>query len=103
MVWTESIWLAIAIAGAVCGGGWPFLLFAVNVGVLTLFGYDKRAAIRRRARIPERELLFWTALGGSAGAMVGILLFRHKSEKRGVSEWVVLLFVVHCVALACLA
>lgn len=100
MVLAELIWLVVAIAGAVCGGGWPFLLFTVNIGVLFLFGYDKRAAIKRLPRIPEKELLFWTALGGAAGAMVGILLFKHKSAKWSLSGWVVILFVIQCAALA---
>lgn len=100
MVLAEMIWLVFAIAGAVCGGGWPFMLFAVNIGVLVLFGCDKRAAIRRLPRIPEKELLFWTALGGSAGAMVGVLLFKHKSAKRSLTGWVVILFILHCVLLA---
>ena len=103
MVLVELIWLVLALAGSVCGGGWPFLLFAINIGVLLLFACDKRAAIKRLPRIPEKELLFWTALGGSAGAMVGILLFRHKSAKWSLTGWVVILFVIHCALLAYLA
>lgn len=103
MVLAELIWLVLAIAGAACGGGWPFLLFAVNIGVLLLFGCDKRAAIKCLPRIPEKELLFWTALGGSAGAMIGILLFKHKSSKWSLTGWVVILFVFHCALLAYLA
>lgn len=103
MFLAELVWLSLALAGAACGGGWPFLLVSVNAGVFLLFGWDKRAAIRRLPRIPEKELLFWTALGGSAGAMAGIMLFRHKSVKRSFSGWVVLMFAVHCTALACLA
>lgn len=95
----ELICFALVVVGAVCGGGWSFLFFAVNVGVLLLFGYDKRAAIRRLPRIPEKELLFWTALGGSAGAMVGILLFKHKSEKWSLTGWVLALFMIHCALL----
>ena len=103
MVLAEVIWLVFAIAGAACGGGWSFLIVAVNIGVLLLFGCDKRAAIKHLPRIPEKELLFWTALGGSAGAMVGILLFKHKSAKWSLTGWVVILFVIHCVALTYLA
>lgn len=100
MALAELIWLVVAVVGAGCGGGWPFLFFAVNAGVLLLFGYDKRAALKRLPRIPEKELLFWTALGGSAGAMVGILIFKHKSAKLPLTGWVVILFVIHCVLLA---
>lgn len=100
MVLAELIWLVLAVVGAAYGGGLPFLLFAVNIGVLLLFGCDKRAAVKRLPRIPERELLFWTALGGSAGAMVAILLFKHKSAKWSLTGWVVILFALHCALLA---
>lgn len=96
----ELAWLSASVCGAVCGGGWPFLLFGINLGVLVLFAVDKRAAIKRLPRIPERELLFWTALGGSAGAMVALLLFRHKSAKWSVKGWILAFFVVHCALLA---
>ena len=103
MVFAELIWLVFVAVGTVCGGGWPFLLFTINIGVLFLFGWDKRASIKRLPRIPEKELLFWTTLGGSAGAMVGILLFKHKSAKWSLTGWVVILFVLHCALLAYLA
>ncbi len=102
MFLAELVWFFLAVGGAACGGGLPFLLMSVNVGVFLLFGWDKRAAVRRMPRIPEKELLFWTALGGSAGAMAGIILFRHKSGKWTFSGWVVLMFAIHCAALACL-
>ena len=100
MVLTELIWLAFAVLGSLCGGGCPFFFVAINIGVLFLFGYDKRAAVKRLPRIPEKELFIWMALGGSAGAMVGALLFNHKTEKRWMSTWIICIFVIHCILLA---
>lgn len=46
-----------------------------------LFGWDKLLAKLRRRRIPEAALLGCVLLGGSAGGMLGMALFRHKTRK----------------------
>ena len=45
-----------------------------------LFGIDKLRAKRRAWRIRESVLLGITLLGGSAGALLGMSLFRHKTR-----------------------
>ena len=45
-----------------------------------LFGIDKLRAKRRAWRIRESVLLGITMLGGSAGALLGMSLFRHKTR-----------------------
>ena len=46
------------------------------------FGYDKWQAERKQARrVPEATLCLISALGGWAGGLLGLLLFRHKSAK----------------------
>ncbi len=56
-------------------------LYAVNLLALALFGADKRRAVRGQRRIPERVLLGAAVLGGSVGAIGGMLAFRHKTRK----------------------
>lgn len=53
----------------------------VNAAALALFGADKRRAKKARWRVPEARLLLIAALGGSVGALAGMLLFRHKIRK----------------------
>jgi uncharacterized membrane protein YsdA (DUF1294 family) len=61
-------------------------LAIANLAAFFLFGLDKWKA-KRKARRPhvmrirERTLLLWALAGGSAGAILGMRLFRHKTRK----------------------
>ena len=48
---------------------------------LLLFGWDKLTAVRGKWRIPEGVLHACGLLGGGAGGLLGMLLFRHKIRK----------------------
>lgn len=54
----------------------------VNAAAFALFGIDKLRAKRGRRRIPEATLILSAVLGGSVGALGGMLLFRHKIRKK---------------------
>ena len=60
-----------------------FVLYvlAINGATFGAFALDKRAAERRAWRVPERRLLTLAAFGGSAGALLGQQLLRHKTRK----------------------
>ncbi len=45
-----------------------------------LMGMDKRRAVKRAWRIPERTLLTVACLGGGIGASLGMYLLRHKTK-----------------------
>ncbi|MBQ0151608.1 MAG: DUF1294 domain-containing protein, partial [Chryseobacterium sp.] len=47
-----------------------------------LFGLDKQYAILHKRRISEMLLLVFTFFGGTIGAILGMLIFRHKIAKR---------------------
>lgn len=60
-----------------------FLL--IYAGVLNLIGFalmgiDKLKATRRAFRIPEATLFIVALIGGSAGSILGMYLFRHKTR-----------------------
>lgn len=59
-----------------------FYLLAVNVLSLVLMALDKSRARRGRWRIPEKGLFLAAVLGGSAGGIAGMYLFRHKTRRR---------------------
>ena len=62
---------------------WPFaLLAALNGSTFVLYGFDKMLAMLRARRIPER-ILWWAAFaGGPVGAILGMIVFRHKVSKK---------------------
>ena len=54
-----------------------YLVF-VNIAAFGMYGIDKQKAIRKQWRIPEAQLFAVAAIGGSAGALLGMLFFHHK-------------------------
>lgn len=56
-------------------------LFLVNVVTMVCFLVDKARAASHASRIPESTLLGLALVGGSAGALLGMLLVRHKTQK----------------------
>ena len=66
----RTVWLAAAV----------IYLAAVNITAFILYGADKKKAKRGQWRIPEKTLLGIAVIGGSAGAILGMFLFRHKTK-----------------------
>ncbi len=57
---------------------WYIIL--INTAAFAAMGVDKWRALNHRWRIRERRLFLLAVLGGSAGAFVGMWLFRHKTR-----------------------
>ena len=56
-------------------------LIIVNTIAFGMYGVDKQKAIKKQWRIPEAQLLAVAAIGGSAGALLGMQFFHHKTRK----------------------
>lgn len=54
----------------------------MTVMSLLIFGADKFQAKNNRSRIPEKILLISTFFSGTLGAVLGMIVFRHKISKR---------------------
>ena len=52
-----------------------------NIIVFLLYGIDKWKAIRGKWRISEKTLICAAFLMGAIGALAGIRIFRHKTQK----------------------
>jgi uncharacterized membrane protein YsdA (DUF1294 family) len=72
----------------------PYLawLLAVSGAAFVDYGLDKGLSKVKTARVPELILNLMAALGGFAGAWLGMLVFRHKTNvRRHPVIWLVLI------------
>ena len=74
-----------------------YYLLIMNFLTWVIYGLDKGRAKSGKWRIPERTLLILAAIGGSVGALIGMLMFRHKTRKAKFVILVPVLLVIHCV------
>ncbi len=58
---------------------WIYLI-AVNVLLFLVMGADKLRSKRGAWRVRERTLFLLALLGGGAGGLLGMFLFRHKTR-----------------------
>ena len=79
-----------------------FLLFwivATNFTTFVAYGVDKRAAIKKTWRVPEKDLHMLEFLGGWIGAWVGQKFFRHKTAKKSYQAMYKLMIVLEFLAI----
>ena len=57
-----------------------YYLLLINAAGLLLMLVDKWKAKKNRWRVRESTLLMVAALGGSVGCLIGMYLFRHKTQ-----------------------
>lgn len=74
-------------------------LIIINVIAFFAYGIDKIKAKKGRWRTPESVLLLLAFMGGAAGALAGMLLFRHKTQHKNFTILVPMMLVVWCVVI----
>ncbi len=74
-------------------------LGALSVLTFILFGWDKLMAKLGRSRIPEAALLGAAFFGGAIGALLGMLLFRHKIRKAPFPVLIPVFFILQMILL----
>lgn len=57
-------------------------LLAINLLALLFYGVDKYNATKNHRRISEHSLLLLAIAGGSVGAIFGMRLWHHKTQKK---------------------
>ena len=61
------------------------LYIIIYLSLINLLGFlamaaDKRRAVRKKWRVPEKTLFLLAAVGGSIGTWAGMYVFRHKTK-----------------------
>lgn len=72
-------------------------LLIINLITFLLYAIDKRRSIRKAWRIPESVLMGFVTFGGSVGAMLAMLLFRHKTKHAKFTVGVPLILVAQII------
>ena len=73
-------------------------LVAINAVSFVVYGLDKQRAKRSRWRISESALLALALAGGSIGAWMGMLVWRHKTKHKKFRYGIPLIIIVQCIA-----
>lgn len=64
--WQQVLWIYLCV---------------VSLIAFILYGMDKRRAVNRQWRIPESTLILMAWIGGGTGALLGMMVFHHKTQK----------------------
>ena len=59
-----------------------YILLFTTILTFTVFGIDKWKAVKKKRRISELSLLLLSFFGGSFGAIISMIVFRHKISKK---------------------
>ena len=80
---------------------WILLYWSVLCLIsLFQFALDKRKARKGKWRIPEKTLFITAGLGGAAGALLGMKLFRHKTQHKSFTIGIPALLIMHIILAA---
>lgn len=72
-----------------------YVLVALNILAFSLYGVDKYKAKHQLHRISEKTLLLIALCGGSIGALLGMLIFHHKTKHLKFRILLPLFFILH--------
>ena len=75
-----------------------YALIIINIITFFVYGLDKLKAVNHWWRIPEWVLLGLAVAGGSIGAYLGMMIFRHKTLKPLFRFGVPVIILVHVIA-----
>ena len=73
------------------------IILIINVVTFVLFGFDKFRAKTKGFRVPEIVLILLSLFFGGVGALLGMVLFNHKTSKMVFRIIVPLSFVLNYV------
>ena len=75
------------------------VLLVWNIIVFSIYGLDKFNAMNRRWRVSEKNLLSMAFFLGGIGALLGMLVFRHKRKRKKFRIWIPVAIIVNSVTI----
>lgn len=76
-----------------------FYLIFINCFTIFFFGLDKWLAKNNKWRISEQKLLGFCFAGGIIGGILGMLIFRHKTQKTSFKFAIGAILILQIIAL----
>lgn len=76
-------------------------LAILSVLAFIMMGSDKKRAKCHERRIPEATLLLTAVAGGGLGALLGMLLFRHKTRHAAFAIGLPVIFLLQVICIYC--
>ena len=73
-------------------------LVAINIITFIIYGIDKYKSQHQRWRIKEATLILLSVIGGSIGALLAMMFFRHKTKHAKFYIGVPLILILQIVA-----
>ena len=69
---------------------WILIIYLalINIAGFAVMGIDKKRAIQNEWRIPEKTFFILSIVGGSAGTLIGMYAFHHKTK-----HWYFVVFI----------
>ena len=80
-----------------------YYLIAINVVTFLVYGIDKRKAKQGSWRISEATLLILTIIGGSIGALLGMKVWRHKTQHKKFKYGLPLILIIQIILIGYLS
>lgn len=69
-------------------------LLVVNILSFLAMYLDKSKARNKKGRISENTLMILSVIGGAAGSLIGMTIFRHKTSKKKFYIGVPLIYII---------
>lgn len=76
-----------------------FHILSINLTTFIAYGTDKKAAVNKTWRVPEKDLHTLEFLGGWIGAFIGQKFFKHKTAKKSFQTTYKIMIVLEFIAI----
>ena len=80
-----------------------YYLIAINIVTFLVYGIDKWKAKQGSWRISEATLLILAVIGGSIGALLGMKVWRHKTQHKKFKYGLPLILIIQIILIGYLS